>query len=246
MINRRQFSLASAYNFGVWSVGGPMPTKASTNTVIDNNSIVVAPHGLVNYDLGEKTARVKMGFHSNEQRKIVKLNPSGKVIVNGIELLVNQEEDLNGYTALVPIHDGVLYFEIRRSATAVTRFNVVLPLYKVIEFPKQYIYPDLLKFRIEKPFPNLDYKLIENDFSMGIKSERLEIYSFVQKPNNTSQGLDFEMKPIRTTPIVVPVKTAIANIFRYQRVGLADLTKDYSSGWIVMTVAQKVPIELPM
>jgi hypothetical protein len=249
VINRRQFNTMSLFSAGTL-VAPSVMAQGFRNFVVDHDDLVLAPDGIVNYKLGEPSMRVKMGFNSHELKKEVVLRPEGKVSVNGVELKLNHREDPETYMAHIPVGDGVLNFEIRRSVTVSTKFSIVLPIFNIVEFPNKYVYPNPLSFRIEKPLPAGNHALVENRFSMGILSGRLTVYAFKdginETPNDRLQRRNFKMIPLSRIPIVNPVKNAVADIFCYQRVALRDVTQDYASGWVVMTVSQNLPIELPL
>jgi hypothetical protein len=240
MMQRRRFgalTLSATGSLLPW----PGRAWAREDYVTDDGVMEIQPKFLVNYRLGERTMRVKGGCDSLELRKVVLLGPRGEMRVNGVKLM--RGENWYEYSAAVPAESPTLRFELIRTTDRRMTVEIALPTYRIAEYPKTFKYPEHLTLRMATPLNVPAHPVVKDDFGMRIESGGSVICAFVQHKEATQTDPTLVLEPIRTKIYSFP-SGATARLIRLQRTALKDVTTDYPTGWVVVTVSHEFPIDV--
>jgi hypothetical protein len=240
MMKRRRFTALTLTATGA-VLPWPRRALAQENYVTDDGVMEIRPDFLVNYTLGERTMRVKGGCDSTELRKVVLLGPQGEMRVNGVKLA--RGDNWYEYEAMVPADSPTLRFELIRTRERRMSVEIALPTYRIAEYPKTFRYPEHLTLRMVTPLNVPAQPVVQDKFSMDISSGGSSICSFLQHKEGTNTDPTLVLRPIYTKIYSFPAG-ATAKLTRLQRTALKDVTTDYRTGWVLITVSHQFPIDV--
>jgi hypothetical protein len=100
---------------------------------------------------GQSFIEVRFQFFSKPDGIRVWLGSGASLYVNGTPM-VRKKVPVDGggvlevYAVSVPVGDGKLRFELNGSASVKSSFEVVMPLFKVTRYPREYVFPGSVEF----------------------------------------------------------------------------------------------------
>jgi hypothetical protein len=241
MMTRRKISALPLLAFG--GLHTVERAVASDDIVVDDGAIDLRPQFLVNYVLGKPTMRVQCHFDSLALKKVVQLGPDGFVSINGTSLVAVKNTKSRKYEAQIPADKNTLEIKITRTRELSTTFDIVVPKFTITSHPKVYKNPDDLKITLAQQAADAPYRSVEDHFWMDIKHPRSTIVALREARGPTKSDHTLLLRSIGL-PFVGPYQGAVAMLVRHNRVALKDVTADYKSGWIVLTVEQEFPIDV--
>jgi hypothetical protein len=240
MMKRRLFTTLPFLGLGCASMSEK--AEGAGGFVVDDAIPDVRPKLLLNYSLGSPTFRFKATFDSLSLQKEVLLAEGASVKVNGIRLQQGSP-DLKGVYAENIKFSEVIVIEIIRPGTLTQVFELSIPIFKVVNYPKLYKYPEDLTLLLMTPLKAKDIKSVEDRFSGTIYRGLSTAFPFTEKSLPTSEMPALVMKPIFSNSSG-SFKNAKLELQRLQRVALREVTTAYPQGWIVMTVADQFLIDV--
>jgi hypothetical protein len=241
MMTRRKLSALPLLALG--SLNLPGQSIASDNFVVDDGLIDLRPQFLVNYVLGESTLRVQCGFDSLSLKKIVLLGTDGLVSINGVPLKVTDSRRRDNYEARVSAESDMLKIKITRTKELSTTFDIAVPKFTITHHPKTLKHTDDLELTLVPQTLTPVYRLVENHFWMRISDSRSTVVSLRELRAPTKNDPTLVLRSLGI-PFTGPYQDATAKLVRHNRVALKDVTADYKSGWVVLTVTHEFPIDV--
>jgi hypothetical protein len=239
-MKRRIFTTLPFLGLGCASMSDK--AESAGGFVVDDAIADVRPKLLLNHDLGSPTFRFKAAFDSLSLQKEVLLGQGGYVKVNGVRLAEDAAEPRGVYVATIDA-DKTIRIEIFRPSTGVVAFEVALPIFKIVEHPKTYKYPNDLQLVLKPPLAARSTKTIEDRFIATIYRGTSAAFPFSERATVDGENPVVSLKPMfsNTSGAFNDARTRVQ---RSQRVALRDVTTAYPQGWIVMTVVNQLTIDV--
>jgi hypothetical protein len=200
---------------------GIMNNVNAASWVIDDGISEITPIYTMTHTYGQDFTFVRADFSYLTAKKTVKLQATGAISVNGVEL--KSEPGQSGtitYVGNIPLTEGKLTFKLVRSPTQMMEHSFELPILDVVAYPKSYRPHEPVRV----PVRYVPSEVGTTVFNMVIHTSQRDFYF------KSQIGSDYvEFLPIINVPL--PAGTFEARIYRQQKTLLRDVSDANKTGW---------------
>jgi hypothetical protein len=209
--------------------------------LIDDARMELRPVGWARRINGQSLIEVTFQFFSKPDGIRVWLAEAAGLHVNGTPMLRKKAPVSGGgvlevYDAKVPAGDGKLKFELNRGANVKSSFEVVMPLFKVARYPREYVFPGSVGFGLTE--------VQQDPRSAKFHTSRLAGWIdgtgvHFRRENFLMEGVgDIGLPWTKSIRPPAGMSKRMFNLSRQQTASLEFLTNDFLEGWIDLVVSE--------
>ncbi|MEI7614051.1 MAG: hypothetical protein WCK63_14210 [Betaproteobacteria bacterium] len=199
--------------------------------VLDDGVTDITPVYVMTHSQENSFTFVRADFWFISAKKSVKLQESGSVSVNGVEL---RGEPSKGYSYVgnIPVTEGKITFRVVRGEGQVLEHTFELPVLDILEFPKTY-----------QPYEPIQVPVKYTAASVGetVINMNIEVPGRNFPFNSRIAPDHVLLNPIIKVPL--PKGTFSAKIYRQHRTPLKEISNS-KTGWAVATNSRSFTIDI--
>jgi hypothetical protein len=208
---------------------------------VDDSRMELRPVGWARRINGQSFIEVRFQFFSKPDGIRVWLGSGASLYVNGTPM-VRKKVPVDGggvvevYAVSVPVGDGKLRFELNRSASVKSSFEVVMPLFKVTRYPREYVFPGSVEFGLTG--------VQQDPRSAKFHTSRFMFWLDGTAVTLTRDNVLLEGDSVLELPWSKSVRPYAGSskingqLTRLQTASLEFLTSDFTEGWISLVVLE--------